>query len=175
MRTHSFADLHEPIRVPVRVLDSVGSPDSLILHYSALWLHKTADYVQKRVRKTDRLFWHRVRMARFGPDLHFAVTREVVEPFRVGRAVILHLEPFKPGIAIGWYGKPYLDESEALTLAIRPQRPPTKQELDNYDDGKLHGPGKPVGLRFSATRGREGHARGPELRVVDPGDAGLGE
>lgn len=175
MRTHSLADLHEPIRVPVRVLDSVGSPDSLLLHYSALWLHKTANFVQKHARRADRLFWHRVRMARFGPDLHFAITREIKEPFRVGRAVIFHLEPFKPGIAVGWYGRPYLDESEALTLAIRPERPPTKQELDNYDDDKLHGPGKPVGLRFSATSSREVHGGGPRLRVVVPANDGPGE
>lgn len=166
MRTHSLADLHTPLRSPIRALDSVGAPDSLVLHYSALWLHKLADRVQRATRRTDRFFWHHVRMARFGPDVHFTVSREIQEPFRVARAIVFHLEPFRPGIVLGWYGKPHLDESEALTLAIRPQRPPTKQELDNYDDAKLHGPGRPIGLRFSATSSGEVHGGRPGLRVA---------
>lgn len=171
MRTTSLADVHELLRGPVRVLDNLGSPDSLILRYAALGLHQLANRVERKVRRLDRLFWHRVRMARFGPDVHFATNREIEPPYRVGHAVILHLEPFRTGVVIGWYGKTRLEEFEALTRAVRPQRPPTKQELDNYDERKLHGPGKPTGLRFS-TAGSGASRPGSGYRVAGPDDAG---
>ena len=119
-------------------------------------------------KRFDRLFWHRVRMSRFGPDVHFATTREIEEPFRVARCVVLHLEPFRTGLAIGWYKDSGLDEFEALTLAVRPERPPTKQELDEYDDSRMHGPGA-GGLRFSATSSLPSRERqsGPRMVVLE--------
>jgi hypothetical protein len=172
MRTHSLADLQSPLRAPVRALDSIGSPDSITLHYSALWLHQLANLLERKMRGLDRLFWHRVRMARFGPDVHFAISRELDDPFRVGKAVILHLEPFTRGVAIGWYRNTGLSESEALRRAVS-LRDPTQQELDDLDEDKLHGPGKQrSGLRFSATGGSPVRDDRPRLRVVAADDAG---
>lgn len=175
MRTTSLADLHALLRGPVRLLDSIGSPDSPTLHYSALWLHKLANRVERRVRRLDRFFWHTVRMARFGPDFHTAPSQETREPYRTGRCLILHLEPFRTGLVLGWYGKTGMEEFEALTRAVRPKRPPTAKELENYDEYKLHGPGRPGGLRFSATSGGQIPFVGPQYRVVDAGDAGADE
>lgn len=167
MQTHSFADLHELLRGTVKQIDRVGSPDSLILHGIAQKLHWLANRVERRL---DRLFWHSVQMARLGPDIHFAVSREVREPFRTGRVIVLHLEPFKPGIAIGWLSKPDIDpyDDNAISEHVRRAvslRKPTQKELDEFDDEVLHGPGKPTGLRFSATRG--GAARGGSSGRVD--------
>lgn len=116
-------------------------------------------------KRFDRLFWHKVRMARFGPDIHFATTREIEEPFRVARCVVLHLEPFRTGLAIGWYKHSGLEEFEALTLAVRPERPPTKQELESYDDNRMHGP-RAGGIRFSATNSLPSRPGGPGPRMV---------
>lgn len=172
MRTHSLADLHSPLRAPVRALDSIGSPDSLTLHYSALWLHQLANLLERKMRGLDRLFWHRVRMARFGPDIHFAPSREIEEPFRVGKAVILHLEPFSRGLAIGWYRNTSLSEFEALRRALS-LRDPTQQELDDLDDDKLQGPGRQrSGLRFSATSGSSVRREGAGAGMVVVDDAG---
>lgn len=150
MRTHSLADL----------------PGAL---------HGFADMLDRRMRRLDRLFWHKVRMARFGPDIHFARSREIEEPYRVARCVILHLEPFRTGVCIGWYAKPTVDPfddnavSEALRRAVT-VREPTRKELDDFNDvRKLHGPGRPVGLRFGATGGIRvrGERPRPGMVVVD--------
>jgi hypothetical protein len=114
-------------------------------------------------------------MARLGPDIHFAVSREVEEPFRVGKVVILHLEPFRTGIAIGWYARPTVNiyDENAVTDALRRAvtvREPTQKELEDFDDErKLHGPGKPVGLRIGATGGVSvlGERPRPGMVVVD--------
>lgn len=157
MRTHSLADLPGALRDLADWLDGHG------------------------FEKLDRLYWHKVRMARLGPDVHFARTREIEEPYRTGRSVVFHLEPFRPGIVIGWYGKPTVDPydenavSEALRRAVT-IRKPTQKELDDFDDErKLHGPGKPVGLRFGATGGIQvrGERPRPGMVVIDPD--GLGQ
>lgn len=157
MRTHSLADLPGALRDLADWLDGKG------------------------FKKLDRLYWHKVRMARFGPDVHFARSREVEEPYRVGRSVILHLEPFRTGIVIGWYAKPtvnlYDDNavSEALRRAVT-VRNPTQEELDDFDDErKLHGPGKPVGLRFGATGGVQVRGERPKPGMVVIDDDGAGQ
>lgn len=132
-------------------------------------------------RRFDRLYFQRVRMRRFGPDVHFATSREIDPPYRVGKAVILHLEPFRTGIVIGWYAEatvnPFDDNevSEVLRRAVT-VRTPTQQELDDFDDErKLHGPGRPVGLRFGATGGVtiRGERPRPGMVVID--DDGPGQ
>lgn len=156
MRTHSLADLSGALRDFADWLDGKGLP------------------------KLDRFFWHKVRMARFGPDIHFAPNREVDEPYRTGKVMVLHLEPFKTGIALGWYARPTVDlyDDNAISEHVRRAmtvRTPSRKEIDEFDDErKLHGPGRPVGLRFSATRGGT-LRRGPQRRVVIDGDAGPDE
>lgn len=158
MRTHSFADSHVALRGAARLLTRAAN----------------------RVEKLDRLFWHKVRMSRFGPDIHFAVSREVEEPFRVARCVVLHLEPFRTGLVLGWYDEGLEDPddlnaaSEALRRAVS-LRKPTRKELENFDDAKLHGPGRPGGLRFGATGSGTVGSGGSQLRVVDPGDVRAGQ
>src|SRR5262249_32242852 len=122
MRTLSFADSSEALRWLARPLERAAlKMPSLWLFFvlaDAAWgIHK----LRRRVEKLDRLFWHRVRMARFGPDIHFAVSREVEEPYRVARCVVLHLEPFKTGVVVGWYGKPKIDPNDynAVSEALR--------------------------------------------------------
>ena len=154
MRTHSLADLPAALRDFADWLDARG------------------------FKKLDRLFWHRVTMARFGPDIHFAVSREVDDPYRTGRAIILHLEPFRTGIAIGWYGKPDIDpyDDNAVAEHVRRAvtvREPSRKELDEFDDTrKLHGPGRPVGLRFGATGGVQVHGERPRPGMVVIDDDG---
>lgn len=146
MRTHSLADLPGAI-------------------------HGFADWLDKRTRKLDRLFWHKVRMARLGPDVHFAVNHEIEEPYRVGRVIVLHLEPFRTGLAIGWYGKTGLPEHEALLRAITTQQP-TQRDFDDFDDDVLQRPG---GLRFSASYRSAVERRGPGPGVDDPRHDGAGQ
>ena len=125
-------------------------------------------------KRFNRFFWHTVRMSRFGPDIHFATSREIEDPYRVGKAVVLHLEPFRPGLVLGWYGKEGLPEFEALRRAVS-LRDPTEQELRNFDENELHGPRRPTGLRFSATGGRpvgQGEFGGPEPAMGTHGHAG---
>lgn len=155
MRTSSFADLHVALREAARLLSRAAN----------------------RVEKMDRLFWHKVRMSRFGPDIHFAVSREIEEPFRTARCVILHLEPFRTGIVIGWYAKPTIDTEDDNAVAEHVRRavttrPPTEKELAAFDDERLHGPGRPGGLRFGATGRRPVGGGGPQLRVADAGLSG---
>lgn len=151
MRTHSLADLPDVLR-------------------------NVADILERRnIKRLDRLFWHTIKMRRFGPDVHFAMSREIREPYRVGRCIILHLEPFKTGIVLGWYSKGNYKEHEALMRALS-LRDPTDEELDAFDDEKLHGsrfaPGRPLRLRSSAsgsgTMGTE-----PEIRMAHAGSAGV--
>lgn len=149
MRTHSLADL----------------PGAL---------HDLADWLESRTKRLDRFFWHTVRMARFGPDIHFATNREVEEPYRTGKVVILHLEPFRTGIALGWYARPVIDayDDNAVSEHVRRAvtvREPSQKELEAYDDDVLHGPGKPAGLRFSATGGSpaRGGRPGPGMVAAD--------
>lgn len=161
MRTHSFADSHGALRGAARLLV------------------KAANWVEKQ----DRFFWHKVRLARFGPDIHFALSREVEEPFRVAHCVVLHLEPFRPGIVLGWYDKTEIDADDdneiaehlrrALTL-----RKPTQKELDSFDDSKPHGTGRPGNLRSgAATRSPAGRAgtSEPDVRVDGPASTGAGQ
>lgn len=156
MRTHSFADLSGALRDLADWLDGHG------------------------LKKLDRLFWHKVRMARFGPDIHFAVNREVEAPYRTGKVLILHLEPFRTGVAIGWYDRPDIDvyDDNAVFEHMRravTTREPTRKELDEFDDErKLHGPGRPVGLRFGATGGIQvrGQRPRPGMAVIEPDGAG---
>lgn len=158
MRTYSLADSAEALRALAGASAHGASrvpfyPVALALAECSMRLRRGARHAEK----LDRLFWHTVRMARFGPDIHFAVNREIDEPYRTGRCVILHLEPFRPGLVIGWYGRQRHDEYEALHRAVT-MRAPTRKDLDAYDEEKLHGPGRPGGLRFgtagsSAVRG----------------------
>lgn len=131
-------------------------------------------------KRWDRLFWHKVRMARLGPDIHFAVSREVEEPFRVARCAVLHLEPFRTGIVIGWYAKPTIDAEDDNAVAEHVRRalttrPPSNKELAAFDDERLHGPGRPTGLRFSATGSGALGLPGSRPRMDDAGLPGTDE
>lgn len=160
MRNHSFADSHGALREAARLLV------------------KAANWVEKQ----DRFFWHKVRMARFGPDIHFPVNREIEEPFRVARCVALHLEPFRPGIVFGWYARPTIDPEDDNAVAEHFRRAvtvrkPTEKELEAFDDEARHGPGthKPPRLRTGATSGVAVREGGPEQGVEAPGAAGAGQ
>ena len=179
MRTHSLADLSGALRWLAKPLESAALKMPYLWMFFALadaaWhIHK----VRRKVAKLDRLFWHKVRMARFGPDVHFAVSREIDEPYRTARCIILHLEPFRTGIAIGWYGKAVIDvfDDNAIAEHVRRAvtvRKPTQKELDEFDDErKIHGPGRPVGLRFGATGGVSVRGERPRPGMVVIGDDG---
>lgn len=139
MRTHTLADL------PGAMRDLAG------------WL-------EPKLKRMDRLYVQRVRMARFGPDVHFATTREIEDPFRVGKSVILHLEPFRPGIVIGWYSKDGLPEHEALLRAVTTNAPP-REDLDEFDEDVLQKPAADGGLRYSQTFGSAVRVGRPDAGV----------
>lgn len=114
-------------------------------------------------QRFDRLFFHTVRMSRFAPDVHFAVNHEIEEPFRRGRCLVLHLEPFRTGLVIGWYPRNGLTENAALQGAMRLRRP-TQEELDDFDEDVTQRFGQRPGIRTGATAGGAvrpgGHGRG---------------
>jgi hypothetical protein len=174
MRTHSLADSAGALRGLSGLM--ARAANRMPYYWGALALAECSARLRRGARRTeklDRLFWHQARMARFAPDIHFAVNREIEEPFRVARCVVLHLEPFRPGLVVGWYGRQRLDEYDALCHAVT-LRTPTRKDLDAYDDEKLHGPGKPVGLRFSATVGGplRGWRPGPGVAAAEHDGAG---
>lgn len=175
MRTHSLAGSSGAIDV-LASLSARGSGKAPFF-WGALALADCSDRLRKaarRAEKLDRLFWHPVRMARLGPDVHFAVNREIEEPYRTGRCVVLHLEPFRTGLVVGWYGRERLGEFEALRRAVS-LSDPTQKQLDDFDDDKLHGPGQPGRLRFGAAGGSGQRGGRPEPRVAAPADAGAGQ
>lgn len=119
-------------------------------------------------KRFDRFFWHRVRMSRFGPDVHFARSYEIEEPFRAARCVILHLEPFSTSLVLGWYSRDGQDEHVALRRAVSLRRP-TQKELDVFDESVTQRPSEHAGIRFSATGGRPPRSErpGPRMRVIE--------
>jgi hypothetical protein len=119
-------------------------------------------------KRFDRLFWHRVRMARFGPDIHFARSYEIEEPFRLGKCLVLHLEPFRTGLVLGWYSREGQEEHVALRRAVS-LRKPSQRDLDVFDENVTQRPSEHVGIRFSASGGRPPREPrpGPRMVVVD--------
>lgn len=181
MRTYSFADSSGALRVLARPVEwaalKMPATGLFFALADAAWaIHR----LRRKVEKLDRLFWQKLPMARLGPDIHFATSREIEEPFRVARCLVLHLEPFRTGVVVGWFDKGLEDPedenavSEALRRAVS-LRNPTRQELDAFDDSIPHGTGKPGGLRYGATGGSPVRGGGPGPRMVITGDAGADE
>ncbi len=120
------------------------------------WMHGRVDALDLLMRKTfvTRFYVSVVPLKRYAPP-HTARGQEIDEPYRYTRSLILHVPPFRRGIAVGLWSKTGLKEDEAMLRAVR-TRPPTQSELEFWDGDHTRDVSFSHGVRSRVRQGRPG-------------------
>lgn len=96
--------------------------------------HGAIDWVESHTPAwVRRVFTTRLNVKAWSPPVWVSVTREIDEPFRKSRTLIIHVLPHT-AYGIGFWSKTGEPEHEALLKAVRAGREVTDEDLEHFDE-----------------------------------------
>jgi hypothetical protein len=98
------------------------------------WAHGVLDWVESHTpRFVSRFFTTRLHVRTWTPPVWVSVTREIDEPFRKSRTLIVHVLPHT-AYGVGFWSKTGEPEHRALLKAVRPGLKTTEEDIDEFDE-----------------------------------------
>ena len=98
------------------------------------WAHGAIDFIESHTpRWVRRIFTTRLRVRILTPPVWISTTREIDEPFRKSRTLLVHVAPHV-AFGVGFWSKTGEPEHAALLKAVRAGLQTTEDDVDEFDE-----------------------------------------